>query len=114
MQLIVVRADDSLTHLRLVGDLDDPGVNAVALEFTRSTVSRRRPALVDLSSVGRITSLGMGMLVGNAQALRRLGTCMVLLDPPAPLEAVLTSAGIGEIIPIAHGLEEAEALLGRR
>lgn len=111
MELTVLRSDDAVTHVKLTGRLDDPGVNEVALHFTRNTVTRRKPSLVDLSAVDFITSLGMGMLVGNAQALRRFSVVMVIVDPQPRVEAALNAAGINQIIPIAHGLEEAERLL---
>ena len=58
MQLNVIRADDELTHLALVGTMDIAGIHAIDMKFHGYTAARRRPALVDLSGVELITSLG--------------------------------------------------------
>lgn len=52
MQLQVIQADDSLTHIELVGHLDLEGVDAIQDQFVFHTATRRTPALIDLEQVG--------------------------------------------------------------
>ena len=107
MQLTVLRADESITHVAIVGRLDIEGVNQVADRVVLTTTSARTSALVDLSQVTFIASLGMGMLVGAAKAIQRHGTKMVLVAPPHLVHHALVAAGIDHVIPIAANEEEA-------
>jgi anti-anti-sigma factor len=111
MQLTVIREDDSITHVSILGRLDIEGVNAIADKFAFATAARRRATLVDVSQVTFIASLGMGMLVSVAKALQRNGTKMVLLAPTAMVQQALDAAGIDNVIPIAHSQDEALQLL---
>lgn len=108
MQLTVIRADDSITHVAIVGRLDIDGVNHIADRFVFTTTTPRKATLVDVSQVTFIASLGMGMLVSAAKALQRHGTRMVLVAPTNLVQRALVAAGIDCVIPIAA--TEAEAL----
>jgi len=108
MQLTVIRADDSITHVAILGRLDIEGVNAIADKFVFNTSAQRKATLVDVSQVTFIASLGMGMLVGAAKALQRHGARMVLVGPTHLVQQALATAGIDHVIPIAA--TEAEAL----
>jgi len=111
MELTVIRADDSITHVAMLGRLDVQGVNLIQSRFVFNITSRRRAALVDVSAVTFIASLGMGMLVGAAKALQRQGAKMVLLAPTSMVRQALEAAGINHVIPIAQAEEEALQLL---
>jgi len=56
MQLGVIRADDEMTELALVGKLDIAGVHAIDMKFHLNTATRRKPTLVDLSQFESIGS----------------------------------------------------------
>jgi anti-anti-sigma factor len=111
--LTVIRADETLTHVAIVGRLDIQGVNRIQDQFVFNTTSRRRATLVDLSEVTFIASLGMGMLIGAAKALQREGTRMVLVAPRELVQRALESAGIHQVIPIVGQEDEAFQLLGQ-
>ena len=98
----------------VVGESSDDASSpyAVELRLTSHTAGRRRPAIVDLSDVEFIASLGIGMLVGAARALDIHRTRMVLLSPREPVDAVLRMAAIDRVVPIASNREEALRLLG--
>ncbi len=111
MQLTVIRADDSITHVVLLGRLDIQGVNRIQDQFVFNTTVRRKATLVDLSQVSFIASLGMGMLVGAAKTLQRQGAKMVLLSPTDLVRNALETAGIQHVIPIVSEEQAALALL---
>jgi len=111
LQINEVRMDEVLTHLALAGKLDAAGIQGNDIRFSGYTAARRKPTLVDLSQVEFIASLGVGMLVACAKALQRHGAKMVLLNPSEPVEKVLTTLGIDQVIPIAHSLDEGLSLL---
>ena len=107
MELTVIRSDDSITHVAILGRLDVEGVNHIADRFVFTTTTPRKAALVDVSHVTFIASLGMGMLVGAAKSLQRHGTRMVLVAPTGLVQHALVAAGIDRIIPIAATEDEA-------
>jgi anti-anti-sigma factor len=109
--LTVIRADETLTHIAIVGRLDVQGVNRIQDQFVFNTTARRRPTLVDLSQVTFIASLGMGMFVGAAKALQREGAKMVLVSPRELVQRALEAAGIQQVIPIVQQEEEGLELL---
>jgi len=111
MELIVRRADDTVTHLVLSGRLDIAGVNLIGDRFTFTTTGRRKGTLLDLSGVTFIASLGIGLILGAAKALQRQGVKMVLLSPSGLVEQSLRAAGIDQVITIAHEEERALELL---
>jgi anti-anti-sigma factor len=111
MQLNVIRLDDELTHLALVGKMDIAGVHAIDMKFHGYTAARRRPTLVDLSGVELMTSLGMGVFISCARSMQRYGARMVLLNPQPVVEEAMKSIGLGEAIPIVHSQEEAMRIL---
>jgi anti-anti-sigma factor len=111
MQLNLIRADDQMTHLALVGKMDIAGVHAIDMKFHGYTAARRRPTLVDLSGLELITSLGMGVFIACARSMQRFGARMVLLNPQPVVEEAMKSVGLGEAIPIVHSEEEAMRLL---
>ena len=110
-EIDVVEENDALTHIALSGRLDATGVGAIDLKFTSHTAARKRPALVDLSQVEFLASLGIGMLVRAAQALRAHGAAMVLIAPQGPVEETLRVSMLDRVVGIAADREEALRLL---
>jgi len=110
-EFTVVETNDHRTFVRFAGSLDVVMVNRITLDFTRHVAMHRRSTVVDLSGVDFLASIGMGLLIANARALKRHGATMILVDPQAAVERALRHAGIDEVIPIAHGPAEVEALL---
>lgn len=94
-------------RVALIGRLDIEGVGRVETKFVAATATQRRPVIVDLSGVTFIGSLGIGMLVGAAHALKRHGAGMVLLDPQPFIERVFDVTHMEEAVPIVHGLAAA-------
>jgi len=72
-EIVVIEANNALTHVALRGRLDVTGVEDVELELTRQTVARRKPAIVDISAVDVLASIGVGMLVKNARWMHSHG-----------------------------------------
>jgi anti-anti-sigma factor len=107
MILQVIRSDDELTHLKLSGRVDLAGIGDLDREFTRQTVPRRKPVIVDISEIDYIASIGLRMLVTAAKALDKFGAKMVLLNPHPDVEDVLRTAGFDKVMPIEHDYDSA-------
>ena len=107
MELITTERGDQVSHVRLRGSLDMAGIREIDTRFYAETSARDRPAIIDLSELDSITSLGIGMLFGCAKSLQRKGHRMVLLQPHGFVDDVLRRVGVHEVIPFAASLDEA-------
>jgi anti-anti-sigma factor len=114
IELEVVEASDSLSHVALRGRLDLEGVREVELPFTSQTCSRRKPAIVDLSGLSILTSVGIGLLVRCAVTLRRHGAPTVLLAPQEDVRTLLEATGIQHVTPMADSRDQALEILAAR
>ena len=111
LQLKEIKLDEQITHIALIGKLDIAGLHAVDVKFHGYTAARRRPALVDISELEMIASLGMGMLISCARSLQRNGARMVLLNPQPQVEEALKTVGVDQGIPIVRSVDDALAIL---
>lgn len=94
--------DGARLRVLLEGRLDMAGVHAIGNTFAFQVAGHDGPAIVDCSKVVFIGSLGMGMFVTAAKALRRKGHSLTLLRPQPMVEEVLRTAGIHNVVPIVH------------
>ncbi|MDL2336205.1 MAG: STAS domain-containing protein [Pseudomonadota bacterium] len=108
MDMDVTEIDGPLTHIRLTGRLDSPGVDRIEIKFTAAVVSRGRSVVVDLSGVDFLASMGIRMFIATARALHLKGSKMVLFGATDAVFSVLEHVALDQIIPIAA--TEAEAI----
>ena len=105
-EIVVVEANDALTHVALRGKLDVTGVGDVELELTRQTVARRKPAIVDISAVEILASIGVGMLVKNARSMHSYGLIFGVVATGLGKE-VLERLKVNTIFPVVATYEDA-------
>jgi anti-anti-sigma factor len=101
--------NDSLRRVALSGRLDIAGTDAIALSFTALTASGPRRAVVDLSAVDFLASIGIRAIVANARAMQQRGSRMVLfVGDNGAVTKTLETTGIDAVIPMFADLAEAE------
>src|SRR5262245_15016047 len=105
MEIAVV---ENITRVKLRGRLDSHGVDQVEAKFTASVAASGRNALVDLSELAFIASMGLRMFIGVKKAVARRGAKMILYAPQPQVNDVFATSSMGLIIPIVEN--EAEAL----
>lgn len=105
---VLSKPEEDVTRVALAGRLDLQGTGEIELAFTGQTAAKKRAAVVDLSEVSFLASMGMRLLVQVAKALRRADRRLVILRPQENVKQALEVAGLVEILPIAD--DEAEAL----
>lgn len=110
MELEVVHRNDGISHVVLRGSLDVTGLRQVDVQFHTETAGHDQPAIVDVSGLDYINSLGIGMLFGCARSLARRGHRMVVLNATGIVEDVMRTVGVPQVAPFATSLEEAERL----
>ena len=109
-KLTVIEANDALTHVALHGRLDISGVGEVELHLTAQTVARRKPAIIDLSAVELLASIGIGMLVKIARSLHSHGVMLVVVATGISKDN-LERLKVNEIFPIVSTSDEALRIL---
>ena len=113
MQLEATERTDGITQVGLIGRLDVSGLHGVDMKFHAATAARSQPAVVDLSGLEYIASLGMGMLISCAQSLKRKGHAMVLVGAYGDVDTAQRRAGIDQAIPMAADVDEALRIIGK-
>lgn len=111
MEMEVIELDGNTRKVVLHGRLDTPGVGQVETRFSASIVPGGRRAVVDLSDVSFIASMGLRMFISVARATGRNGGKLVLLAPQPMVNEVFVNAALGDIIPIVFAAEAAATLL---
>jgi anti-anti-sigma regulatory factor len=78
----------------------------VDLELTKQTVARRKPAIVDITAVDILASIGVGMLVRIARSLHSHGIIFGVVATGLNKE-VLERLKVNTIFPVVPTYEEA-------
>jgi|ERR1044071_2729360 len=99
--------EPNIVHVSLKGRLDVRHVPSIQDEFERITTSGKKPVIVDLSGVTLMNSVGLALLIENANALRVCQIPMILLNPGPRVERVIRIACVDQFLPIVYDLNEA-------
>ena len=92
----------------LKGRLDTAGVDRIETKFVAALVPRGLSAIVDLSQVDFVASMGLRVLISVARSLSRKNARLVLFAPQEGVREVFESVSLGDLIPIRE--TEADAL----
>ena len=111
MKLQQLEVADSFVRLALSGKLDQAGSTQVEAAFQEATVTHGKHAIVDISQVTFISSLGIALLINRCKELSRRGARLVLLSPTRDVESVFSTAGLKKLLLIAHNDDEARQML---
>ncbi|MGE3297238.1 MAG: STAS domain-containing protein [Porticoccaceae bacterium] len=107
MEMEVIELDGKAIRIALRGRLDTAGVDRIETRFSAHIVPGGHQAIVDLSGVSFIASMGLRMLITVARSASIKGGKLVLLSPQAMVNEVFANAALADIIPIVFSAEEA-------
>ena len=107
MEMEVRSETDDITYVALTGRIDIESIGDWDQKFTELLVKRQKPAIVDLSGVEYISSIGLRMLIAAAKPLSEHNVGMILLNPKPHIEEVLRTAAFHRIMPIEHDFKKA-------
>lgn len=107
MQLKIINNNASYSHVALSGSLDCEGVAEIFEDFKRNVTDRALPAILDLTEVDFISSLGLRTLVASAQELTRHKARMILYNPQPFVLDELRTAGLDKECPVTQDFGEA-------
>ena len=107
MKMTVINEDPDYTHVALSGRVEINTIGDWDQKFTELLTERQKPAIVDLSGVDYMSSIGLRMLVAAAKPLSENNAGMILLNPRPNIEEVLRTAAFHRIMPIEHDFGKA-------
>jgi anti-anti-sigma factor len=111
MEMTVQEQSETITRVALNGRLDTAGVDQIETRFNAVIAPRGKGAIVDLSNVTFLSSMGVRMLLTMARTLSRRGARLVVQSPqPLVLESIRHTA-LDEIVPVADDEAAARALM---
>jgi anti-anti-sigma factor len=111
MEIQILETSDALTRVALRGRLDTPGVDAIETRFNAALLPRAKNAIVDLSEVSFLSSMGLRMLLTAAKGLQRSGARLVLVSSRPLVDEALRHTALHELIPVVADVPAAAALL---
>jgi anti-anti-sigma factor len=112
MEMAASELPGSVTCVRLTGRLDAQGAGRIDVPFTANVAAVGRNAVIDLSGVTFIASMGIRLLISTARGLSLKGSKMVLFGAHDLVQNVLEEAAIDQIIPVVATQEQALAAFG--
>lgn len=100
MHMQIGDAGQGIINVALVGRLDTPGVSHVETQLTAHIVPRGARAIVDLSHVEFVGSLGIRMFITIARAASRNGGKLVLYGAQPLVAQLFETTSLNEIVPV--------------
>lgn len=110
MDMQITQIDD-VTKVALAGRLDTAGTARIETRFTAVIVPPGQPAVIDLSEVQFLASLGVRMLLSTARALSGKGGRMALFGATDPVMDIIETTALNDLIPVVGSEAEALALV---
>lgn len=107
MKMAATELPGNLTCIRLSGRLDAPGADRIDVPFTAHVAAVGQDAIIDLSGVTFVASMGIRLLISAARGLARKGARMVMFGAQELVRNVLEEAAIDQIIPMVATEEQA-------
>ncbi len=95
--------------VELDGRLDTAGVGAIETAFAAMTAAVGQPAIVDLTRVTFLASLGVRLFISTARAVDRKGHKLVLFGATPAVTEIIETMGLEEIVPVVATQAEARA-----
>ncbi len=68
-------------------------------------------AILDLSGVSFIDSIGLGVVLKAASRFHRQGKRLLIVAPPGPVGRILELAGVSDRLPVVPTVDEARAVI---
>jgi len=108
MKMDIADIGPRLVKITLTGRLDTPGVDGIETRFLATLVPNANNAVIDMSQVDFISSMGIRMLVSAARSLKMRQAALSLFGIQDQVNQVLELVAINQMIHIRP--TEAEAL----
>jgi len=109
MKMDIADIGPRLVKITLAGRLDTPGVDGIETRFLATLVPNANNAVIDMSQVDFISSMGIRMLVSAARSLKMRQAALSLFGIQEQVNQVLELVAINQMIHICPSESEALA-----
>lgn len=109
MTLTVGENSTNLIVLVLAGSLDLQGARDIETSMFDNIGAGDKGVVMDFSRVSFVASFGLRMVVDVVKSLDQGGKKLVILNPKPPVEKLLTTAGLDNVLLISHNEQDARA-----
>jgi len=100
MDITIQPLGERLVSVKLAGRLDTSGVGSVETQFVSSLVPKGNNAIVDLSDVDFVASMGIRLFVSTARSLNARQAKLALFGARGGVLQVFEMVALGQIIPV--------------
>ena len=107
VEMEIAGLENGLTKIVLTGRLDTPGVDRIEARFVASIVPASKSAIVDISGVEFIASMGIRMFIAVARSLALRKAKLALYGAQTLVSDIFENVSLKEIIPIVDSETEA-------
>jgi anti-sigma B factor antagonist len=107
----VVELSPTANKFVMIGRLDSATVGAVETPFTGALAASGRSAVLDLTGLDFLSSLGIRLLLSAARVVTRRGGKVILFGAQPMVAEVLITMALDEVLPLVPTEEEALARL---
>ena len=111
VEMEISEIGDNLRNVVLVGRLDTPGVLGIEPRFVTGLVPGGKNAIVDLSKVDFISSMGIRMFISVARNMKDHHAKLALYAPQGRVDEVLDAAAFRQLVPVCKDAAEATAVV---
>ena len=111
MQIEIDEVEKDLRRVTLTGRLDTPGVLGIETRFVTGVVPGGKNAIIDISNVDFIASMGSRMFISVARNMKDHQAKIALFGPQPRVDEVLESAAFRQLVPVCRNAEEAAAVV---
>lgn len=112
MEMDVSSLGERLVRVRLSGRLDTQGVDRVETRFVATLVPGANSAIVDLSQVDFVSSMGIRMLVSAARSLKTRQASLAVFGARQRVNQIFEAVSLSKLLPICSTEDEALAAVG--
>ena len=99
---------DGVKKVSLLGRLDSAGVDVIETQFSATIVPAGVSAIVDLTELTFLASLGVRMFISTTRALSWRGGKLVMYGATPAVHEIIETMGFDDIVPLVA--DEAAAL----
>src|SRR5918995_1672533 len=107
VEMEIAGLENGLTKIVLTGRLDTPGVDRIEARFVASIVPASKSAIVDISGVEFIASMGIRMFIAVARSLALRKAKLALYGAQTLVSEIFENVSLKEIIPVVDSETEA-------
>jgi anti-anti-sigma factor len=107
MEMKVIKDDGTYTHVALSGKMDVAGVQKFEGPFINLIASSKKNAVVDISDVSFIGSMGLRVFLSAAKSLSWDKKTLILVQPQPMVNEVLEASSFQDIVTIEKNLKAA-------